>query len=141
MWRCRVRTLLTVAGEIASVLNHLLRYPSAIGHRWAASPSVEPGSSGRPLVVLPGLADNTSIFSELKQALESCGVGPVVSFHYGWLTEDVRTAATRLAAEIERLCATTGATEVDIVGHSLGGLVGRYYVQCLAGHARVGTVV
>lgn len=131
-------TLRTMANEIASVLTHLVRYPSSIGRQWAAAGRA-PGH-GRPLVVLPGLADNTSIFTELKQALETCGAGPVVSFGYSWL-DDVRTAAERLADQVEELCAVTGSDTVDVVGHSLGGLVARYYVQRLAGHARVGTLV
>ncbi|HJQ45630.1 MAG TPA: alpha/beta fold hydrolase [Amycolatopsis sp.] len=133
-------TLRTMASEIASVVNHLVRYPSGIGHRWAAAPAADQGATARPLVVLPGLADNTSIFTQLKQSLETCGAGPVVSFSYGWL-DDVRTAAARLSSQVEQLCAVTGTDGLDIVGHSLGGLIARYYVQRLGGHERVGTLV
>jgi pimeloyl-ACP methyl ester carboxylesterase len=128
-----------VAIEIASVVNHLVRYPVNIGHRWAVAPVHD--QSERPLVVLPGLADNASIFRELKQSLENCGAGPVVSFSYSSLLGSVQTAAARLAVQIEELCTVSGASTVDMVGHSLGGLIARYYVQRLGGHARVATVV
>ncbi|HVW40203.1 MAG TPA: alpha/beta fold hydrolase [Amycolatopsis sp.] len=129
-----------MANEITSVVSHLVRYPTGIGHRWALTPTPDHEAAARPLVVLPGLADNTSIFTELKQALESCGAGPVVSFSYGWL-DDVRVAAARLADQIEQLCTVTRSDSVDIVGHSLGGLIARYYVQRLGGHPRVGTLI
>ena len=37
--------------------------------------------------------------------------------------------------------ATTGYDRIHVVGHSLGGLVARYYVQRLGGDARVHTLV
>jgi triacylglycerol lipase len=128
-----------LAIEVASVLNHLVRYPSGIGHRWVGVPAT--GQAGRPLVVLPGMAENTSIFTKLKQSLEDCGAGPVVSFGYNSLSGRVQTAAAQLALQVEQLCAERETATVDLLGHSLGGLIARYYVQRLGGQARVGTVV
>ena len=54
---------------------------------------------------------------------------------------DVRTAARRLAEAVEDLVETTGYHRIHVVGHSLGGLVARYYVQRLGGDARVHTLV
>lgn len=133
--------LRAVAGEIVTAVTHLARYPAGIGRRWAIRPHQRAAAPQRPLVVLPGLADNTSIFTDLKQALDECSAGPVVSFSYSPLISDVRTAAARLADQIEQLCAVTGASTVDIVGHSLGGIIARYYVQCLGGQARVENLV
>ncbi|UIJ60410.1 alpha/beta fold hydrolase [Amycolatopsis acidiphila] len=128
--------LRNMAVELASMVNHLMRYPSGIGHHWAMTQQAR-----RPLVVLPGLADNTSVFTELKIALEACGAGPVVSFSYSPLVGKVQTAAARLADQIEQLCVISGEQQVDLVGHSLGGLIARYYVQRLGGHTRVETAV
>ena len=41
---------------------------------------------------------------------------------------------------MERTCEETGYERVHIVGHSLGGLIARYYVQRLGGDARVHTL-
>lgn len=133
--------LRAVAGEIVTAVSHLARYPAGIGRRWAIHPPQPAAAPQRPLVVLPGLADNTSIFADLKRALDECGAGPVVSFSYSSLVGDVRTAAARLAEQIEQLCAVAGTPTVDIVGHSLGGIIARYYVQRLGGHTRVETLV
>jgi triacylglycerol lipase len=129
--------LRAVVGEFASVVTHLARYPAAVGRRWTMAAAPRPGSPERPLVVLPGLADNTAIFTELRKAFP----GPVVSFGYSPLLKDVRTAAKRLAEQIEELCDLAPVSTVDVVGHSLGGLIARYYVQRLDGHRRVHTGV
>jgi triacylglycerol lipase len=43
--------------------------------------------------------------------------------------------------EIERICEESGSDQIHVVGHSLGGLIARYYVQRLGGHERVHTCV
>jgi triacylglycerol lipase len=129
--------LRAILGEIAGVMTHVARYPAAVGRRWSIASPSEQTTPERPIVVLPGLADNTAIFTELKQALP----GPLVSFGYSSLTGDVRTAAARLAEQIEELCTVARVSTVDLVGHSLGGLIARYYVQRLGGHQRVETTV
>ena len=87
------------------------------------------------------MVDNGSIFTVLRRSLVRRGFGRVVTVNYSPLTMDVRVAARRLAETVEELVATTGYRRVHVVGHSLGGLVARYYVQRLGGDARVHTLV
>ncbi|MET9520521.1 alpha/beta fold hydrolase [Streptomyces sp. NPDC002994] len=47
------------------------------------------------------------------------------------------TTASQLAQEIDRILAATGATKVDVVTHSMGGLSSRYYTKNLGGDAKV----
>jgi hypothetical protein len=61
--------------------------------------------------------------------------------NYNSLRGDVRTIAARLAEEVEALVAETGYERIHIIGHSLGGLVARYYVTRLGGDERVHTLV
>ncbi|MGV0098687.1 esterase/lipase family protein [Streptomyces californicus] len=49
--------------------------------------------------------------------------------------------AALLGRQVEAVRARTGHDRVDIVGHSLGGLIARYYVQRLGGDRRVRTLV
>ncbi|MDT0380542.1 alpha/beta fold hydrolase [Streptomyces sp. DSM 42041] len=57
------------------------------------------------------------------------GVGPVAA------------SARELSAYVERVLKATGATEVDLVGHSQGATMPRHYVQFLGGAAEVGAFV
>ncbi|MFD1532919.1 esterase/lipase family protein [Pseudonocardia aurantiaca] len=131
-----------MAVEISSVVTHLVRYPTGLRcPRMTANLADRTGGSVEPIVLLPGLADNMAVFTRLRMALEDCGVGPVVAFAYSPLVGDVRSVAAKLAEQVEELCAITGASRVRLVGHSLGGLIARYYVQRLGGDARVDLVV
>lgn len=134
--------LRTVATELSSVVAHLLRYPTGLRRPgMTANPADRTGGSAEPIVLVAGLAENMAVFARLRLALEDCGVGPVVAFAYSPLSGDVRSLAAKLAEQVEQLCAITGASRVRLVGHSLGGLIARYYVQRLGGHARVDLVV
>lgn len=47
------------------------------------------------------------------------------------------TTASQLSAEIDRVLAATGATKVDVVTHSMGGLSSRYFLKNLGGDTKV----
>jgi pimeloyl-ACP methyl ester carboxylesterase len=85
--------------------------------------------------------DNRSAFTLLRRSLRRHGWTRIEALNYSPLTGDIRNAAAMLGPHIERVCAQTGHSQVDIVAHSLGGLVARYYVQRLGGDARVRTLV
>jgi triacylglycerol lipase len=163
-WRLPARALLSPRGlrgaarEAAWVSAHLAMYPlGLVGGRRAARdqgyavrelPPVQRGlvvgdveAAGTPILLLHGMVDNGSIFTVLRRGLIRRGFGRVVAVNYSPLTMDVRVAARRLAETVEELVATTGYRRVHVIGHSLGGLVARYYVQRLGGDARVHTLV
>ncbi|MEV4440233.1 alpha/beta fold hydrolase [Streptomyces sp. NPDC049577] len=101
-----------------------------------------PGHDERPpVLLLHGFIDNRSVFVLLRRSLCRHGWQHVETLNYSPFTRDLRTAATLLGRHIEEICARTGQSRIDIVGHSLGGLVARYYVQRLGGDTRVRTLV
>jgi triacylglycerol lipase len=97
-------------------------------------------AAGTPIILVHGLVDNRSIFTLLRRALRRRGFGRVMSLNYSPFTQDIRTVAARLDQLVEKTCEETGYEKVHVVGHSLGGLVARYYVQRLGGDARVHTL-
>ena len=150
--------LVGAAMEAAWVSTHIALYPWGLigsreeqkGHGYSVSelPPVQRGlvigdveAAGTPILLVHGMVDNRSIFTLLQSGLRRRGFGRVLSMNYSPLTADVRSAAARLAEEVELLVAETGYERIHVVGHSLGGLIARYYVTRLGGDERVHTLV
>jgi predicted alpha/beta hydrolase family esterase len=98
-------------------------------------------AAGRPILLVHGIGDNRSAFSILRRTLRRRGYGRISTVNYSPLTSDIRTAAANLGRQVERVCQQTGYEQVFLVGHSLGGIIARYYVQCAGGDQRVHTLV
>jgi triacylglycerol lipase len=98
-------------------------------------------AAGTPILLVHGMVDNRSIFTVLRRSLRRRGFHRVITLNYSPLTRDVRLAATGLATRVEQLCEETGFERIHVIGHSMGGLIARYYVQRLGGDARVHTLV
>jgi triacylglycerol lipase len=94
-----------------------------------------------PIVLVHGIIDNHAIFTVLEYALRRRGFQTLSSYDYGLLTHNIPRAAARLGQAIEELSAATGYERVHVIGHSLGGLIARYYVQRLGGDRHVHTLV
>ena len=94
-----------------------------------------------PILLVHGIIDNHSIFTLMERALRRRGFRTVSTYDYGLLTRDIPSAAELLGEAIEKQVANTGYDRIHVVGHSLGGLIARYYVQRLGGDAHVHTLV
>lgn len=147
-----------VAREAGWVTAHLMTYPLGLLNEPASKPDrrhdlvgLSPhqrslvhyavDAAATPIVLVHGIVDNHTIFAPLERALRRRGFTDLSSFDYGVLTSDVRATAADLAVAVERLIEESGAEKVHVIGHSLGGLITRYYVQRMGGHHRVHTVV
>ena len=70
----------------------------------------------------------------------------VFTFNYGGTgyvtaTGDIATSAGQLGAFVTQVLAATGAAKVDLVGHSQGGMMPRYYLNFLGGASKVNDFV
>lgn len=73
----------------------------------------------------------------------------VYAFNYGqtlpltgiYATGDIAASAGQLASEVNQVLSQTGASKVDIVGWSQGGMMPRYYINDLGGGATVNMLV
>ncbi len=146
------------AVELAWTATHLALYPWGLvedraraevdRYTLADLPPIQRGlvvggveAAGTPILLVHGMVDNRSIFALLRRGLRRRGFGRVLALNYSPLSDDVREVAERLSALVESLCADTGYERVHVIGHSMGGLVARYYVQRLGGDERVHTLV
>ena len=91
---------------------------------------------GHPVVFVHGYMQNRVNFLGLARALTRAHVGPLYGFNYPF-TSDIVESAKRLARFVEVVCRETGKSQVDLVAHSLGGLVALEYMHSDEGRAIV----
>jgi pimeloyl-ACP methyl ester carboxylesterase len=97
-------------------------------------PIVPDVRAGEDVVVLiHGFMASAGVFRPMRRRLEQEAFARVASFTHAPLASVPRIAKS-LAKVIDRI--GEGA-RIHIVGHSLGGLVARWYVQELGGHEKV----
>ncbi|MGW2564690.1 esterase/lipase family protein [Streptomyces sp. NPDC001537] len=103
----------------------------------------------RPVVLVHGtLANSVDNWLALAPYLEDRGYC-VFSFDYGRLPNvpvfyglgPIDKSAEQLSAYVDKVLAATGAAKVDLVGHSQGGMMPRYYLKFLGGAAKVNALV
>ena len=81
-----------------------------------------------PVVLVHGLLGDPTNFLLLRGHLAARGIGNFASFSYPPRL-DYQRLARHLGRAIEAVRLATGAAEVDVIGHSLGGLVARYLLE------------
>ena len=99
------------------------------------------GAAETPILLVHGIIDNHAIFTVMERTLRRRGFQTLSAYDYGVLTHNISRAAVRLGEAIEKLSAATGYERIHVIGHSMGGLIARYYVQRLAGDRHVHTLV
>lgn len=103
-------------------------------------PGQRAGGGPRPIVLVHGYGMNRANFLVMAGRLARAGLGPISGFEY-WTLGKVSSAARRLGAHVDDLCRDAGADRVDLVGHSMGGVVSRYYTALGGGSARVANLI
>jgi PGAP1-like protein len=94
----------------------------------------------RPIIVLHGYAQNRANFLPLACRLGRAGLGPIFGFEY-WTLGRTAAAARQLGWFVDEVRQATGAADVDVIGHSMGGVVGRYYVALAGGDGAVNHLI
>ncbi|HEY0475384.1 MAG TPA: alpha/beta fold hydrolase [Kribbella sp.] len=151
------RVLHGAAVELGWLTTHLAMYPLGLvggsGHRAdrLTLSGLTPAqrsllvsnvrAAGTPILLAHGIIDNHTVFTLMRRQLLRRGFTRINTFSYSPLTLDVRSTAERLGTEIEALCEESGSDQIHVIGHSLGGLIARYYIQRLGGDQRVHTCV
>jgi pimeloyl-ACP methyl ester carboxylesterase len=101
---------------------------------------VDRGEDGfAPVVFVHGLGGNRGAWWPLRLFLMMKGHRSLYAFDHGEGAIEVH--ANRLNAFVDEVLATTKASHVDIVAHSLGGIISRCAIHRLGLHRRVRTLV
>jgi triacylglycerol esterase/lipase EstA (alpha/beta hydrolase family) len=101
-----------------------------------------------PVLLVHGTNANMTLnWNTLSPLLKNNGYC-VFALNYGGLKfgqvggqGDVVASAGELARFVDRILAATGASKVDFVGHSQGGMLPQYYVKFLNGASRTRSIV
>lgn len=130
------------ARELAGIARAMAAYPKGVFE--SAITCGRPTGNVQhdtPVLLIHGFGHNRSAWMVLERHLRKAGFTSVHTFNYNPIVHDVPQIAERLRARVELLRALTGAEKVHLVGHSLGGIVIRWFVQELGGDTMVDTAV
>jgi triacylglycerol esterase/lipase EstA (alpha/beta hydrolase family) len=147
--------LLAATASSAAALPVLYNFPAALAASAAQpygsppgadDPSCRPSAAHpRPVVLVNGtFANQIDSWNAISPLLKNNGYCPF-TFNYGGVYFNgqlssighVAASAGELRDEVDRVLAQTGASQVDIVGWSQGGMMPRYYLKYLGGASKV----
>ena len=95
----------------------------------------------RPIILVHGIIHNRSAFVRLKRRMEKMGWVNVFTLNYSTFHGNILQMVEELARKTDMVLKKTGATQVDIVAHSLGGIVGRTFMSLGEGRGKVRRLV
>ncbi|WP_030205187.1 triacylglycerol lipase [Streptomyces sp. NRRL S-87] len=138
--------LMLAGAALTAVPAQAATAPSSGWNNWDCKPSA---AHPRPVVLVHGTfgnsVDNWLGFAPYLVHRGYC----VYSLDYGQLPGvpffnglgPIDRSAGQLAAFVDRVLASTGAPEADLVGHSQGGMMPRWYLKYLGGAGKVNALV
>ncbi|NLV56484.1 MAG: alpha/beta fold hydrolase [Acidimicrobiales bacterium] len=97
-----------------------------------------------PVIVVAGFTTGPLIapgYAPLVARLRADGYTTEILYYEDYGVGDIATQSAKLRDRVNALKARTGASKVDLVAHSMGGLVSRYYVKNLGGSAHVDSLI
>ncbi|MBR7826715.1 alpha/beta fold hydrolase [Actinospica sp. MGRD01-02] len=120
--------------------------PPAGANDWSCKPSA---AHPYPVVLVHGTFENENDDWGAASPLLADNGYCVFAFDYGGATAasaiqgtgEIAASAAQLETFVHQVLAATGASKVDLVGHSQGGMMPRYYIKNLGGASTVNTLV
>lgn len=94
-----------------------------------------------PVVLIHGVVHNRSAFFPLQSQMQHWSWRNIVLMNYKTRHGSLMAMVEDLSNVVEEVLALTQASRVDVVGHSLGGLVARYYMTHNLGRNKVRKLV
>jgi len=110
-----------------------------------ATPTPAPAAAQTrdPVVIVPGFTTGPIVsigYLPLQARLTAAGYDTTLLVYPDYGLGDIHANAVRLRTTVDAVKARTGASKVDLVAHSMGGLVSRDYIKNLGGAGSVDTL-
>jgi len=135
-WPARAREF---ALEWAATALLVLATPLALRRRRVRP--LDAGDPRPPVVLLHGYAQHPANFTWLARRLRRDGWRHLYLVAHTPVGGDIERSAHRLGEALDRLRRATGASRVDIVAHSMGGLVARACIRARGQASGVGRLI
>lgn len=105
-------------------------------------PTARPGAGrAHPVLLVPGYLMNRSCWHFLATWLRGRGWDRVYAMDNRPFNGRVELFAEQLEREVQALCASTGSETVDLVAHSMGGVIAAHWILHHGGASRVRRLV
>lgn len=136
----RVRSLVAVLASALCVTTQLVAVSGA------ASASQAQSGSRDPVIIVEGTGSTAPLlaildYNLLRERLRADGYDAYVFRLPGAGLGDIGETSEGLVPFVDEILAETGASKVDLIGHSQGGIVSRYYIKFLGGASKVDSMV
>ncbi|MGW1892534.1 alpha/beta fold hydrolase [Streptomyces sp. NPDC002004] len=130
---------LGLMGPVPTAHADVTDVPPAGANDWSCKPDA---AHPEPVVLVNGtfktMAENWATLSPQLADAGYC----VFAFNYGHAaTDPIPDSAAELRDFVNAVLGSTGTHKVDLVGHSQGGMMPRYYVKFLGGASKVDDLV
>ena len=110
-----------------------------------AAPAAGAATARDPVIIVAGTfaGEGTAdvYYAPLAARLRADGYQPFIFGLPGGGLGDIAVTSQALNVFADQVRAQTGAARVDLIGHSQGGLVGRYYIKYLGGASEVDSMI
>lgn len=125
-----------VAFEFLSILIICNLYPLGL-KKEKDPPLLTHDNTRRPILLIHGIFHNHSAFFKMKKRLLRYGWDKIYTINLATYSQGIEELAVLTEKKIDAILVQTRANRVDIIAHSLGGTIARYYIQVLSGHQKV----
>ena len=129
-----------ILSSFFSVLLTLLLYPTGLWRRlW--QPCIDPDCPRPPVVLIHGLYHNVSAWTLFRRRLHAAGFANLYFLGYSSWNQTFPALVMRLEQLLAEVRERFPNHPPILIGHSLGGLLGRACAQSLEGPARLAGVI
>src|SRR5687767_11924959 len=109
--------------------------PEGLEAALARTPTV---TTRHPILFVHGWSGSASNWNTMVSRFKADGWtdAQLMAFSYN-TSQSNATTAQEISTRVDQLLATNGATKVDVITHSMGGLSSRYYAKNLGGDTKI----
>ena len=133
-------TISRLIREGAALLLNTVTIPLSVIPSRPKPPLVD-GPPMPPVILVPGYGLHRILLLPMAAYLRRRQNRWVWAINNPTWRDDIPRFAENLSSAVDRMCAASGAEQVDVIGHSMGGIVTAHYVNRFNGAERVRRLV